>query len=253
MIGGHTHHALQTPEKIGRTAIVQAGHRGPWLGRLRLIRSAHGGWTVTDAALLPVTRSVSEDAEVVSVLERFRQEAEDNLAEVVAVLSHPIPHALEGPAPVVEALAQLVHQELKPYVTLLNTGLVTGEIPEMPVTRRALVQHCPSVVNPVTLDLTGAQLRVGLAQVQSGTGVYEPIRAGARGKYVGALIVVGAPSHIREEAIYRVATVSPLALGFSPYRELGRGRNVRWEMGRTVRDSLAETLRAWDPYRGGTR
>lgn len=246
IVGAHSHHALAEPERVGGTLIVQAGHRGAFLGRLRLARApgAAGGWEVLDAALLPVTPDLPPDPAAAAVLSRYRAEAAGTLAEVIAVLPEAIPHALEGPAPLAEAVARELHRRLGPDVTLVNTGLFLAGFPAGPVTRAALLERCPSLVNAVVAELTGRQIRQALAQATDPECIYYKVWAGFRGKYVGTLVAAGDVAALRDDRVYRVATLGPLYLGYTGYDTLSQGRNARWEMGFTLRELVAELLAA---------
>lgn len=250
IVGAHTHHALEQPESVEDTLIVQSGHRGAWLGRLRLEPAADGGWRVSDAVLLPVTADLPPDPEAGAILQQHRAEAAQALSEVIAVLPQPIPHTLEGPAPLVDAVAGEIHRRLAPDLTLVNTGIFLDGFPAGPVSRAALLERCPSMLNAVTQDLTGGQIRLGLEQAADPACIYYGIWAGARGKYVGTLVTAGDTSGLADDRVYRVATLGLLALGFTAYKTLGKGQNRRWEMRYTLRDLVADLLRGTTPDDG---
>lgn len=244
IIGAHTHHVLPEPEQVAGALVLQAGHRGAWLGRLRLAPGPAGTWQVLDAALLPVTADLPPDPAAAAVLAQHRAEAALALAGVLAVLPRAIPHELEGPAPLVDLVAREMHRRHAPDLTLVPTGIFLSGFPAGPVTWGALLERSPSLLNTVTLDLTGRQIRRALQQATEPASIYYKIWAGARGKFVGTLAAVGDTALPLDDHLYRVATLGLLALGFTGYETLGQGQNLQWHMQYTLRELVADVLRA---------
>lgn len=55
IVGGHSHTVLETPHRIGRTAIVQTGSHGRFVGKMRLRVEEGGAVEIVDYALVPMS------------------------------------------------------------------------------------------------------------------------------------------------------------------------------------------------------
>lgn len=240
--GAHTHHALDRPELINGTLVVQAGVRASHLGRLRLYLKPEGGVDRFEYDLLPISPELPPDPEAAAVLAHHRQVAKARMGEVIAVLRSPVPHELEGPYPLVQSLSEELRRRLDAEVGLVHTGLFLRSLPAGPVTRADLAAACPSVLYGVSLDLPGCELQRTLEQARDPARIYHEIWAGARGKYVGSLAVAGLTGPIEPDRMYKVATTGFMIFKFTGYDRLPRGQNVRWHMDWTVRQIAADLL-----------
>ena len=78
IISGHTHTTLNEPVVVNNTVIASAGEYGKNLGVINLSFSADGSCEMTGYELLPVNDSVSDDAEIAALVERYKKDVEDN-------------------------------------------------------------------------------------------------------------------------------------------------------------------------------
>ena len=78
IISGHTHTTLSEPVVVNNTVIASAGEYGKNLGVINLSFSADGSCEMTGYELLPVNDSVSDDAEIAALVEKYKKDVEDN-------------------------------------------------------------------------------------------------------------------------------------------------------------------------------
>ena len=78
IISGHTHTTLSEPVVVNSTVIASAGEYGKNLGVINLSFSADGSCEMTGYELLPVNDSVSDDAEIAALVEKYKKDVEDN-------------------------------------------------------------------------------------------------------------------------------------------------------------------------------
>lgn len=178
------------------------------------------------------------------IIAQYSTVADRTLNEPVAYLRKALPHTLKGPSSLVDAIAREVHARTRADVTIINTGIMSGgDVNQGTITRRAIIACCPSVVNVVTMDLRGYEIENARRYSAMDMNIYSKVTAGFRGDYVGTLVVISSKGSLLPNHVYRVATVNPLALGFSPYKDLACGTNLRWQASYTLRDLLVDVLR----------
>ena len=78
IISGHTHTTLNEPVIVNSTVIASAGEYGKNLGVINLSFSADGSCEMTGYELLPINDSVSDDAEIAALVEKYKKDVEDN-------------------------------------------------------------------------------------------------------------------------------------------------------------------------------
>lgn len=162
IVGGHSHDVLPEGEMQDGVAILQAGSHGRFLGqaRLELERSAHGSWRVTrlQEHLRPVDPEGPPDPVTLQVLEEGRREAEERLAEVVAVLPEPLEHQMTGVSRLGGKVAAALRERWQADIGLVNGGAMIAGLSKGPVTRRDILDSFPSLVNPGLLEILGEDL-----------------------------------------------------------------------------------------------
>jgi len=166
IVGGHSHHALESGEEVGGVPILQAGSFGRYLGeaRLELELEPDGSptrrWRVVhcEARLLPVDLSGPADRQSLDLLDAGRNEAERRLSEVLAYLPEALPHDMTGCSPLAERVAQALKERWQAEIGLVNGGTMLTGLNKGPVTRRDLLESIPSLVNPGLLEILGEDL-----------------------------------------------------------------------------------------------
>jgi 5'-nucleotidase/UDP-sugar diphosphatase len=225
IVGGHSHHLLEAPERVGSCWIVQASFGGRHVGWVE-VRSVgdgldvRGGVVATDAArpdpvaarLAAVARHAEED-EVVAYAETDLR-SPDDLRET----------------PFANLLVDLLRERAGTDVALLRCAAVRNDAPPGPLTRADLRRlNLNGADRLARLTLTGAELRE-LLECGAQTRYHLLTLAGGRvvydldrplGQRVVELTVGDAP--IDPARCYRVACSEYLAGGIAVFTPL-RGK-----------------------------
>jgi 2',3'-cyclic-nucleotide 2'-phosphodiesterase (5'-nucleotidase family) len=253
IIGGHSHTLMETAEIVNGVIIHQSGywaeHLGiaefEWDGDLRLVRAEN-----VKSAGTP------EDPEIMAAIARNREIAIDNLSQPLFEIDRDLWHDVVEENPISNLLADAFRDVLGTEIGLVNAGLLNGGVRKGWVTRKKIVELCPSPLNPTSFEIQGRYLREALEQalrvehcMADGAG------AGYRGKYAGRLHVSGMEirhdgRHIvgitvngeplDDERWYRVGSHDYLQRG-SAYPSLANNRNVRYNA-EYCRERLQEYL-----------
>ncbi|MFC3749161.1 bifunctional metallophosphatase/5'-nucleotidase [Paenibacillus sp. GCM10012306] len=192
ILGGHTHHLLETPQIIGGTAVCGAGKFGRYLGRLVFERQEHDlGFRLVQGECLAVSPELSEEmihSAAASHLERGREA----LHESVAITDRELPIDYQGESPFGNFLAQAVRRFTGAKLAIVNTGQLLGPLPEGDISLGMLHGLCPSPINPCIVKLKGRDIRIALEQSLTEDFRNKAIYGyGFRGKQLGSLAVDG--------------------------------------------------------------
>ncbi len=159
IIGGHSHTALEAPEQVGQTWIVQAGSYGRQLGVLRLDvydgQIAELEWELRD--LLPDALPADPDDEVVALTARWARLVEARFGEEIGQAPAPILRG-EGESPMGRLAAEIVRQGAGADVGIYNAGGLRADLLAGPVTLGDLYQVFPFSNEVVSFEVTGAVL-----------------------------------------------------------------------------------------------
>lgn len=217
VVGGHSHSALDTPERVGGAIVAHAGAEGRFVGRVDLEVGPRGA-RMLRGELLPVGRDLPADREVAALLARYDcPEARD----VVGRASAPITREeLSGPGSS-SALANLVGDALLAAtgadVALLNRGGLRADIPAGEVTFGRVHAVLPFTNHLVVLEATGADLlaiaRAVAARGPVGAGLLLPSGMDWVLDAAGAVTVTVQGRPVAVEETYRLVVGTFLASG----------------------------------------
>lgn len=268
VLGGHTHHLLESPLRVGETAIGAAGKFGQYVGHLELtVRRAdeRGGANarleVSGGSLS--TDGFARDEETDRIVAAYGERAIAFMDRPVARLAAPLTAEPYGESPLPTLLAEAVRRETGAEIGLVNAGQLLGGLPAGDVTARTIHALCPSPINPCLIKLTGKQLLRTLEQSLLPEFYEMEIRGfGFRGKVLGTLCVDGMALAIddtrppyerivsatvggeplRPERVYEIGTLDMFTFGVG-YLTLKEGTDVRYFLPDFIRDVLASALR----------
>jgi len=167
IIYGHTHSEL--PEKfINGVLLTEAKYWGMSLARADVVmaKDANGRWAVASkhSRTIPVTADVAADAEIVKVVQPYRQELEHYLDTPIAASTKDLSgkHARFEDSPLLDVIQETQmdagHADVS-MATLLNDGV---RIPAGPVTVRQAGEIYPDSSGISVVQMTGAQLKEAL-------------------------------------------------------------------------------------------
>ncbi|PAK49402.1 bifunctional UDP-sugar hydrolase/5'-nucleotidase [Paenibacillus sp. 7541] len=192
ILGGHTHHVLEEPLIIERTAVCAAGKFGAYVGKIVLERKTRSEpFDCKEGRLLSVTHELLEP-EVEHAIIRHRQRAEETLSETIAVTARDLPIHYERESPFANLLAQAVRRHTGAQLSVVNAGQLLGPLPGGEISTGMLHALCPSPINPCIIKLSGSDLvqalEESLLEEFSGKKIFG---FGFRGYILGALAVDG--------------------------------------------------------------
>ncbi len=271
ILGSHTHHLLEVPERVGNTLIAAAGKFGGHVGHVTLeLNPTRQQVTRREGGCLPVA-AVDPDPQLEARIRGFRREAEAHLSETIRELDRPLPVDWYAESPLGNFLADgLLHWVPDSDCALVNAGQLLGGLQAGSVTRGRLHQICPHPINPVRLVLSGGEIRRILEESLIRDRQELEIRGfGFRGKKLGMMNLAGMEAEMNslkpagkrlgqveingapldEDRDYRVATIDMFTFG-AGYEEFKKGREKKYFLPEFLRDVLAHHLRQSGAPRG---
>ncbi|MBW4083802.1 bifunctional UDP-sugar hydrolase/5'-nucleotidase [Paenibacillus sp. S150] len=192
ILGGHTHHLLETPQIINGTAVCGAGKFGRYVGRLIFERADSGkAFKLVSGQCFTVDPSLSED--VISPAAALHlQRGREVLQETVAITDRELALDTQGESPLGNLLAQAVRRFAGTPLSLVNSGQLLGALPQGNITAGMLHALCPSPINACIIRLKGKDIRTALEQSLNEEFFNKAIYGyGFRGKLLGSLAVDG--------------------------------------------------------------
>ncbi|WP_068786597.1 bifunctional metallophosphatase/5'-nucleotidase [Paenibacillus phocaensis] len=257
IIGGHTHHLLEEPLRIGSTLITAAGKFGNYLGKVEVRRDLATGRLAMDAVCLPV-REGPKEKQVETAIALQREAAKLRLNRTVAVTERELPVSYQAESPFGNLLAQAVRRHTGSEFSLVNSGQLLAGLPAGEISEGMLHERCPSPINPCTMQVSGEDILASLEEslLEEKTG--KPIMGfGFRGKVLGGICVdgleidydPGAPPYkrivrasvagerLRSDRTYLVGTLDMFTFGVG-YERLKSGTEKRYMLPEFLRDLL---------------
>ncbi|WP_439116347.1 bifunctional metallophosphatase/5'-nucleotidase [Paludifilum halophilum] len=262
ILGSHTHHLLEVPERIGETLIAAAGKFGGHVGHVtiafdpatRSVRDVRGGCVSTSEA--------PADSEIEELIRRFRLKAEEELSRPIVKLDRDLSIDWYQESPLGNLLADGLLEWVGGDCSFVNAGQLLGGLEKGPVTRGQIHRICPHPINPCRMVLTGGQIRRILEESLLREFQEMEIRGfGFRGKRLGMINASGieieydsggpARGKIRrlwiggepliEKKPYQVATIDMFTFGVG-YQEFREGRDLQYFLPEFLRNILASWL-----------
>jgi len=262
ILGGHTHHLLMSPQKIGKTTIAAAGVYGQYLGHVTI--ELDEGLNIKKIEGL--CRSVQDeppDAEIQLMLDQYRVKAEQTLAEPVKVLQEPLPVSWEQESPFANFLADSLKEWVGTEIALVNSGQLLSGLAKGVITKQMLHQICPHPINPVAMRICGKRLLQTLEESLLAVNVKKEIRGyGFRGKILGNIAISGmkvfynpqaspgkkiqavylGQEMLKSDKEYVMATIDMFSFGVG-YPQLQNGKIIKIFMPEFLRDLLYNQFR----------
>nr|WP_058303339.1 bifunctional UDP-sugar hydrolase/5'-nucleotidase [Gorillibacterium timonense] len=265
LLGGHTHHLLETPLLENGTLICGAGKFGTHVGRVELVYDhdkrkicqLSGGCLLVD--------NEEGDPELASALAKCRIESERRLSVPVTTLREDMPAQLAEETRLGDLLANAIRRATGTDVALVNAGQLVEGLSKGTVTEGMLHRICPSSIHACVTHLTGTDLLQALEESLLPENTTRNIYGyGFRGTALGMLNVSNMTIHYDAEApsyrkifrvdlngeplvhdrIYRVGTIGMFLFGLG-YPTLANGTETRHQLPLFLRDLLAAELKRY--------
>ncbi len=262
ILGGHTHHLLEAPERVGNTFIAAAGKFGRHVGHVTLEWDAERGRITGGSGRVRSVEGIGDSEEILRRIEHHRQEGKKFLSSPIGRLDRPLSIDWYRESPLGNLLADGLKEWVDAEVALVNAGQLLGGLDSGPVTKGRLHQICPHPINPCKMILTGRQILRTLEEALLEEFQRLEIRGfGFRGERLGTINVSGLQVEYHPEAKpyqkirsvrvggqqlvedrkYRVASVDMFTFGVG-YFELQNGEDIRYYLPEFLRDVLAWRL-----------
>lgn len=240
IVSAHDHKLFKEAKIIEGTIINSAGNYGEHVGVVE-IEVIDGRIRLLHSETLSTT-GVEADPEIVDLLKANKAKAIAVLSEPLYGLEHPLWHDVIEENPISNLIADGLRDMMGAELGLINSGIVNaGAFGHL--SRKKLIEICPSPLNPTSFEIKGSDLLAAFEQSLDVQSCLADGRGpGFRGKFVGSLHVSGAEiihngSTIEEvwiqgEALdpnrwYSVASSDYLQRG-SGYPSLAHNRNVKY-------------------------
>jgi len=161
IVGGHNHNLYAQPVMVGDVAIVQAGERGHWLGRMDLA-CRRGRMVRTGYQMVSMDAAIPQDPAVAAEVARVAAEADKGLEHEVGrtkvELSARREEIRRRESAFGNWVADLAREITHADAALFNGGSFRASIPAGPVTLKQIYEAFPFRDELVVGHLTGAQL-----------------------------------------------------------------------------------------------
>ncbi|TVX97426.1 bifunctional metallophosphatase/5'-nucleotidase [Cohnella terricola] len=261
ILGGHTHHLLETPLIVGSTAICAAGKFGAYIGRLELelgegnkLLKVTGGCLATDA--FPASPGMDK------LISDYGERAKLKMQRRIATLSESMASRHDAESSLPTLLACAIRRLTGAEIGLVNAGQLLEDLPAGEVTEKTIHAICPSPINPCAILLRGDLILRSLEESLLPEFQNKEIKGfGFRGRVLGMLCADGLEAtadlkrdpyrRIQEvrvngeildvEREYVVGTLDMFTFGVG-YLELKEGRDIRYFLPEFIRDVLSEAL-----------
>lgn len=263
ILGAHTHHLLEKPLMSNGTRICAAGKFGDYLGELRLYFHPHTLSVVrSEGRCIPVADDDSA-REIDDLIYRYREQSVAKLSKPLSYLDQGLDINWEAESELGNLLAAGLRTWTDAEIGLVNAGQILKSAAEGPISRKLLLEMCPSPINPCRMELTGEHLLQALEESLLSEYVCMPIKGfGFRGKQLGTLCIDGMtvlyyaeqdPYHKIDQVLihgkplernrsYVLATIDMFTFGIG-YMSLSKGEHIRYYLPEFIRDVMAEQLK----------
>ena len=254
IIGGHSHILMEKPEIENGKIIFTSGVYGEHVGRL-VLEVNKGKVKLIEGSNIDIHQCKESD-EVLELIKRNREKAIDILSVPFCKIEKDLWHDVVEENPMTNFLADALREELKCELGIINSGVMQGGLKKGNISRKKIIEICPSPLNPTSYKIQGRDLWEALQNSLDTNYCYADGKgAGFRGKYLGRLHVSNAVIehdgrkisriHINGEKLidrkwYTVASSDYLQRG-TGYRTLANGKDEEYKK-EYLRDVIEEYL-----------
>lgn len=189
IISAHDHKLFKEARIINNTIINSAGNYGEHLGIVEM-EVTNGKVSLIHSETIP-TKEMQEDSQIISILQVNKIKAVEVLSQPLYSLSNPLWHDVVEENPISNLIADGLKDMLKADIGLINSGICNaGIFHEM--TRKKLIEICPSPLNPTLFEIQGKHIQEALqTSLDAQVCLAEGRGPGFRGRFVGRLHVSG--------------------------------------------------------------
>lgn len=249
IISAHDHKLFEQAKIIDTTIMNSAGNYGEHVGIIELEIQDGKAQLVHSETIS--TQNIEENEQIESILRLNKRSAIEALSKPIYTVVHPLWHDVVEENPITNLIADGLKDILGTEIGLINSGICNaGIFHEM--TRKKLIEICPSPLNPTSFEIQGKHLQEALEQsLDAQICLADGRGPGFRGRFVGRLHVSGLQIEhdgknihaiyvneelLEEERWYLVGSSDYLQRG-SGYPSLANNRNEKY-LGEEIKDVL---------------
>ncbi|MFJ5769330.1 bifunctional metallophosphatase/5'-nucleotidase [Psychrobacillus sp. NPDC093180] len=240
IISAHDHKLFAEAKVVNNTIMNSAGNYGEHLGMLEL-EIKEGKVKLVNSSTIS-SLDVERDEQILSLLKTNKEKAIEALSKPLYKLPQALWHDVLEENPMTNLIAEGLKDMLKCDIGLINSGICNaGIFHEM--TRKKLIEICPSPLNPTSFEIQGKYIKEALEQsLDAQLCLADGRGPGFRGKFTGRLHIAGAEIvhdgkkvhniyvneiPLEDEMWYTVASSDFLQRG-SIYESLANNRNEKY-------------------------
>ncbi|WP_335870304.1 bifunctional metallophosphatase/5'-nucleotidase [Bacillus sp. 2205SS5-2] len=254
ILGGHTHHLLEEGKMVNQTLLAAAGKYGYYIGHIELKIDSVKKAILRKTAQVYKTEELPAEQQDDYQIDEWVERGKQLLQQEVVTIERDFTTDWFNPSSLPMLLCEAVHEWTKADCTLINSGLVLGDLKKGSVSEYDLHALLPHPINPCAITLSGAELKEVIKQsFNKDWPTLELKGLGFRGKVMGNFVfkgltinenlnemsVNGKKIQLHEE--YRLGTTDMFTFGhFFP--ELKRAKK-QYYMPEFLRDVLAWKLK----------
>lgn len=190
VISAHDHKLYPQAKIVNNTIMNSAGKYAEHIGVIEL-EVADGHIELLHSATLS-TKDADQEPAILEVLKTNKAKAIAVLSEPLYHLPLPLWHDVIEENPLANLIADGLRDMMHSDIGLINSGIANAGLFQY-VSRKKLVEVCPSPLNPTSFEVQGKQLKDAFTQSLDAQSCLADGRGpGFRGKFVGSLHVSGA-------------------------------------------------------------
>src|SRR5699024_6803526 len=158
IIGGHTHHLLQSEETVNETIITAAGKNCAHVGEVILTWDHQSKSLIHKEAYTTNITDFPRDSHTEKLLHNYYSQAEKSLNKTVVTTNKPIEVDWFNQTTIMQELTNTLKEWTKADCAMLNAGLLLREFQPGHVTFKDIHEICPHPINPCVVELSGNEL-----------------------------------------------------------------------------------------------
>ncbi len=191
IIGGHLHILMDRAELVNKTIIHTSGAQGEHLGQL-IVDIEDKKVKLRESANHKINH-IEESTVIKGIIKQNKEKALTILGEPFCTINQDLWHDVVEENPMTNLLADALLDVLGCDIGIINSGVLNGGIRKGNVSRKKLIELCPSPLNPTSFRIQGKELWEALQNSLDSDYCYADGKGpGFRGKYVGRLHVSNA-------------------------------------------------------------
>jgi len=255
IVGGHSHTAINKPDVVNGTLIVQSGSKGEFVGNLELsLDPVNKKIVASKNELLPVNiKDIKPDSEVEKIIAPVLEEAKKKKAELLGKTEVDLNHINRTTESALgNIITDAMREKTKSDIAIINSGGIRGEIKKGDITYGGLYKTLPFESRLVTMSLTGRQIKEVLEKspwtekndLQLSGMTVDIDSSKPPGEKITSIKTGDKP--LEMDKIYRVTADDFLSNGGAGYDTLKKGKNP--EYGNLVVDTVSDYIKTHQTF-----